>query len=274
MSKVSKVVMTESKEGFIVNEYDNNEERIENGDEPLGYIILQQTAKINDGQWLRKQKRSCLLRGNLEDLEELMDEYPKLELPGRLVVTEVLEKDLTPQQQKKYLGRDSFDDEELYEERAGNYIKTAGKDGVVLTAEGERIFRFVDYDDTGLESDQLIQHDNTDDVDKQNRVERMKKDRIKIQRAKLKLQSAGAGADDLDGMSDEEILEHADADEADDNDADDDAPAMSAAGSDDDASGASLPENELETAPAEDENELAIRTSKAVANKKAADKNS
>jgi hypothetical protein len=155
--KTSKVKMVvNEKSGKVLTEYENDN---------FGFIILQQESSHFDGQWMRKQKRSCLMRGAYDDLVDVMKEYPRGELPGRLVITEMVEPDFLadPKLVKRFIGKD-HDDEEVYEERVSQYVKTAGKDGDELMLGEDRIIRIVDYDFTGERTDTFVEHDNGDSI--------------------------------------------------------------------------------------------------------------
>lgn len=148
---MSTVKIVPSKENKLITAYKNKKD--------FGYVQLNQIAMSVVGGWVREQKRSCLVRGEMEKLQSFVKMFPTGELPGRIVIREFVESEVPADIQKKFI-REDVDKEEAI----AGFIKTTGKDGVELTVGGERILRFAEYDFSGKEEDTFVQHDNTDAV--------------------------------------------------------------------------------------------------------------
>jgi hypothetical protein len=136
-----------SADGSIINVYKNNPE--------FGYIQLRSVEKTFEGNWIRKKERNCLIRAEVELLEEFLQEEGKTgTLPGRIVVNEFTESQLPENYQSR------LDKNKDWEEAIEPFLKRAGKDGILLTNGGERILRFTDYDRSGKSQDTTVAHDN------------------------------------------------------------------------------------------------------------------
>jgi hypothetical protein len=110
----------------------------------FGYIrLVQSRPVINEQNFLKIQTVSSLVHGKIEDLKAL-DWKPDSEIEGNLVIKE----SLTPFNKK-----DSERD-----------LKIAGKTGIICFVDGNKIYRKVFYDQSGLIEDVLIQHDNVEEI--------------------------------------------------------------------------------------------------------------
>lgn len=132
--------------GATITPYESNPE--------FGYIALSSVSRSIQGGWVREQKRNCLLRGNVEVLNQVVASARSLTLPGKIVVQEFIESEV-PESVKSQ----NFNKKLDYEDSIANFIKKAGEDGDVLTKDDERILRFSTYDETGMVNDIIVQHD-------------------------------------------------------------------------------------------------------------------
>lgn len=108
-----------------------------------GYIRVEQVvAKFTPG-WIKREKRSALLAGSMKDLTSF-DLYAGMPISGKIVVRESLEPFSTTNPEK--------------------HIKRAGKDGIPCTLKGRPIYRQSFFTNNLEEKDNLIQHDNTDEI--------------------------------------------------------------------------------------------------------------
>lgn len=144
-------IVPNPKTGAIVTPYQSNPK--------FGYVQLQQTAMVVDGGWIRENKRTALLRADVELLSKFVTGNKTLSLPGKIVVKEFLESQVPQTIAEKF-----FNKAVSHEEQIEPYLKRAGADGVQLTYGGERILRFSEYDPSGNDTDTRIAHDNIDAV--------------------------------------------------------------------------------------------------------------
>jgi hypothetical protein len=135
--------------GVFVNVYSSNPE--------FGYIVLETIATVFEGGWMRDSKRTCLMRGTVAGLENLVAATKSI--PGRIAVREYLEDEIPADVAKANL-RDDIS----FEEAIAPYLKRAGQDGVNLTKGGKRIVRFTEYDAACIVQDIIISHDNVAEV--------------------------------------------------------------------------------------------------------------
>lgn len=132
----------------IINAYKSNPE--------YGYLQVQCVQLITGNGFLRESKRSALLRGKVTLLEMFVKNDAKgLVVPGRITISEFVESQIPDTFRK------SFNEKLTEEENLASLLKRAGKDGPVLTCNGERIVRFSVYDSTGSTTDTILQHDST-----------------------------------------------------------------------------------------------------------------
>lgn len=137
-----------------------------------GYVRLESSSVgFGTGQWTRGSKRSTLLKGELGDLRQLLEEEVVNGcLPGKLIVEEfeLTDEFLTDPQMQQY--RDQFDTskDELADQIA-RLVKRAGKEGPVLKVGDNPILRFTNYVHTDREDfdqvgDRSVQYDNVAEV--------------------------------------------------------------------------------------------------------------
>jgi len=161
MSKVKMVSNKETK--TVVNQYANSTKG-------FGYMNLNQTLVTFDGNRVNTENRSCLLRGHVDQLKAVQEQYATGEMPGRIRVVECLEsaamRVATGMADKTDVGDVTALNElhsELiktdFEKAISGYIKKNPKTNSILTKGGERILRFQVYDPTGELPDVKIQHD-------------------------------------------------------------------------------------------------------------------
>jgi hypothetical protein len=133
---MSKVVVTADGNGNVIGVSQNNPE--------YGYIRVEQNAiQINDEGWLRRSKRSALIKGKVEDLK-YCDYKPGQELSGKIIVVESLIP-FNPNNPDKDL-------------------KLAGETGIVCRLEDEPIYRQTFYTTNENAYDEFIMHTNSDEI--------------------------------------------------------------------------------------------------------------
>lgn len=144
---MSKVQISTKEDGSVITPYSNAKD---------GYITVKSETRKFVGGWARMSKRTALIRGPLDMLEDIVKTGVH-GLKGQIVVHEFVESQLPPQFEKLLNPTKSTMTREELEKF---YLKTAGKDGEPLTRDGERIFRFSEYDESGVEHDTIVQHNN------------------------------------------------------------------------------------------------------------------
>jgi len=124
------------------------------------YIQLTSVQMVTTSSgWLDEKRRSTLLRAKTSILEAFVALHGKtLTVPGHIVVREFLENEL-PAEYTARLNKNL-----AFEAAVQPFLKRAGKDGIALTKDGQRILRFSDYDPSGLQSDISVAHDNVSEV--------------------------------------------------------------------------------------------------------------
>jgi hypothetical protein len=124
-----------------------------------GYVVLTEESDEISGQWLNGELKSCLMKGSMDKLQKLVNKFGKTGLPGRLTVREYVKSEVPVELFRNYMGDDYLVDFHKKAETSG-LMKRAGNKGVWLTLHGEPIFRFTEYDPTGLSQDVRVAHDN------------------------------------------------------------------------------------------------------------------
>lgn len=110
----------------------------------IGYIrIEQQLHTIGLNNWVKNERRSALIFGNIEDLKVLNFKQDQL-LDGKIVVDESLQP--------------------FNPETAEREMKMAGSTGVPCRVDDQPIYRRTRYTMNMDEQDTLIQHTNTDEI--------------------------------------------------------------------------------------------------------------
>jgi hypothetical protein len=131
-----KVRVTADENGNVIGVFKNNPE--------YGYIRVEHaTPVISDTGWLRVSKRSSFIKGKVEQLQEC--NYTEgQELSGKIVVIE----SLTP------FNMDNPDRD----------LKIAGDTGVICRIDDQPIYRQAFYTTNMSATDELIYHNNTDEI--------------------------------------------------------------------------------------------------------------
>ena len=129
------VKITKDQHGFKVITSKNNPE--------FGYIRVEETRIKFDGKFTRNEKRSALINGPIELLQQVVAEAVDDTLPGKIVIKE----SLTP-----------FTDDPQ------KSLKIAGKTGIPCTRNDQPIFRDTFYTEDLSEKDVFEPHDNGDQI--------------------------------------------------------------------------------------------------------------
>jgi hypothetical protein len=150
MSNTVKIKMSNS--GSLVTPYTNSPD--------YGYLTLESIAIAFEGGWMREKKRSCLMRGTIETLNNFV-KYVAVNnvATGRIHLAEFLESEI-PAEYEKYINKNAISRDAALDQ----FLKRAGNDGPCLTLGGERIVRFSTYDPTSALVDITVAHDNVDAV--------------------------------------------------------------------------------------------------------------
>jgi len=148
------VVVPSKKTGALVTAYANKPS--------FGFIQLSsETIEVGNG-WLRRKKRSALVRAEVADLNVFISSLRKSDgsVPGFITVQEYTES-AVPESWLKRLNQTL-----AYEERIAPFVKKASTGGIELLVAGERILRFTDYLMAGEPSDFdcFVQHDNGETI--------------------------------------------------------------------------------------------------------------
>ena len=109
----------------------------------IGYVRLEQQVNSINGNWIKSQKRSCLIFGKYDDLKAF-NLNPNQELDGKIVV----EESFIP----------------FNPNNAERELKMAGDTGIPCLVDGQPIYRRTRYTTNLTEQDVLIQHNNTEDI--------------------------------------------------------------------------------------------------------------
>jgi hypothetical protein len=132
--------------GLRIRPYESNPE--------LGFVQVQEVEIANSSlTWKRRRKRTALVKGNVDVLQDWLAEYKGTTLPGKIVIQEYLEEEIPDDLRREFFPREdapNFDD--IYE----SYVKRAGDDGVELMSDDQRIFRFQIYDEFDDMEDKFI----------------------------------------------------------------------------------------------------------------------
>lgn len=133
---MSTVQVVADDNGNVINVSQNNPE--------YGYIRVQQVAfQINDRGWLRNVKRSALIKGKVEDLQDA-NYTAGTSIPGKIVVIESFVP-FNPENPEKDL-------------------KIAGETGVVCRVDDQPIYRQTFFTSNLNAFDELITHNNSDEI--------------------------------------------------------------------------------------------------------------
>jgi hypothetical protein len=136
-------------------------------DATRGYVVLMERirkkTRMLTGTKVEKSSRSCIYNGDLDMLADEIKEWETAgRIPGRIVIQEMVHDDLPVGVAKMKSLKD--------------YEKKAGSGGCNLTLKGQKIYMFKNYDETGLEPDVFIAHDNNEEVTKDRDKRRKEED--------------------------------------------------------------------------------------------------
>ena len=132
---MSKVTVTEDKNGNIVTISENNPE--------FGFIRVSQVVTQIANGWLRQVNRTALINGKLDDLVEAKFKNGQ-ELPGKIVILE------------------SFNPFNL--ENPDRDLKIAGDTGIICRVDDKPIYRQSVYTVNDQAQDEFIMHDNSYEI--------------------------------------------------------------------------------------------------------------
>jgi hypothetical protein len=133
---MNKVTVTADQNGNIIGVSQNNPE--------YGYVRVEQNVtQIDQRGWLKNVKRSTLIKGTVADLTASKLKAGS-EIPGKIVVIE----SLTP----------------FNQENPERDLKIAGDSGIVCRIDDQPIYRQTFYTPDVNASDELIMHNNTDEI--------------------------------------------------------------------------------------------------------------
>jgi hypothetical protein len=135
---MSKVKLQPTESGALFTASKNNPE--------YGYIqVRQSTLKNSVGRWAETEERSALILGTIPALRTIITEAKGGVVPDKI--------------HNEIMGKRT-DEEAAYK----RYFKRAGKDGIFLTKDGERIVRYAFWDKSGEVEDIICAHDNGDAI--------------------------------------------------------------------------------------------------------------
>jgi hypothetical protein len=106
----------------------------------IGYIKLEQKCNIINGNWVKNQKKTCLIFGKFDELKDFNFTKDQ-ELDGQIII----EESFIP----------------FNENNAEKEMKMAGNSGIPCLLDGQPIYRRTRYTTNMNEQDLLIQHNNT-----------------------------------------------------------------------------------------------------------------
>lgn len=149
---MSNVKIMPNKAGQMISAYESNPE--------YGYIRLSESTRSIANGFVSVKEKSCLIRGKVTVLQDLLKDAKTGTMPGRICVQEYLESEV-PAHIKSVI---HSDEKMTWEDAIKSYVKRAGNDGMELTYGGERIIRYSFYDETGSTADIKVQNDNTEEV--------------------------------------------------------------------------------------------------------------
>jgi hypothetical protein len=147
---MAQIQMLADDNGNIVRVSQNNPE--------TGFIVLHsERFKIPTGRNVYKATRSCYISGKISDLNELRDYFHANGIDGKIVMREYVKSEVPQEFLIKNKETKAVEWDRMKPKRAGN-------EGPILTKNGETIYAFAIYDETGTMSDILVAHDNVDAV--------------------------------------------------------------------------------------------------------------
>ena len=136
----SKVIITPDDLGNTIRVSKNNPE--------YAHVrVTQEAVTFSMNGWVKNSVRSALIHGKVEDLNAIGIATKKT-LPGKIVIKETF----------NAFSKDDPDRD----------LKIAGETGIVCCQDGQPIYRKSFYDATGLQQDELIPHNNGEDIREAN----------------------------------------------------------------------------------------------------------
>ena len=147
--------------GVAVNKYANSTK-------DFGFMNIQSQSVTFNGNRLNSETRSCLLRGNIDELQTLANDAKDGKLPGKIRIYEVTEdiaRDVAMgvnSSEAHNVAKGELHSELLktdFEGAIEGYLKKNPQTDSLLTKDGQRILRFQVYDPTGQLEDIFIRHD-------------------------------------------------------------------------------------------------------------------
>lgn len=153
---MSKARIMPLKEGGFVGKYAETE-----GKTPWGFVRVSSSKTRFKNGIASVETRNALLRGPVAVLESIVAEGGmNKEVEGKIVVIECTENNI-PASVKNEINQSAFNGTPAEREaEIMRHVKTAGKDGEVLTKDGERVLRFQLLTDDSSMEDVFVQHDN------------------------------------------------------------------------------------------------------------------
>jgi hypothetical protein len=146
------VKITGDEHGNVITQSTNNPE--------YGYVRVEQVRILHDDNgFLRKRVVSALIQGTMDTLKEVNYRNGQ-ELPGRIVTIE----SLNPFNKKD----------------PSKHVKQAGNTGVVCKLKGQPIYRKTLYTLISNVDDELIKHDNTEEIKAANLLKDKKPSALNI----------------------------------------------------------------------------------------------
>ena len=109
----------------------------------IGYIKLEQKSNIINGNWIKNQRKTCLIFGKFEELQDFGFKKDD-ELDGNIII----EESFIP----------------FNENNAEKEMKMAGSTGIPCLLDGQPIYRRQRYTTNLNETDILIQHNNVAEI--------------------------------------------------------------------------------------------------------------
>ena len=156
-------IITNRTTGIAVNKYA--------GSDNFGFMNIKSKVTTFNGNRLNTESRSCLLRGNIEELQSVADAAQGGKLPGKIRVYEVLEniaRDVAMgniSSEAHSVAKAELHSELIKSDFEGaieGYLKKNPQTDSLLTKDGQRVLRFQIYDPTGQLEDIFVKHDRFD----------------------------------------------------------------------------------------------------------------
>ena len=149
---MEKTVVTGDELGNVITQSVNNPE--------YGYVRVEQVRTMFDeNSFLRRRKLSALIQGTMEDLKEANYQINQ-ELPGRIVIIESTKAPNKKDETKN--------------------LKYAGNTGVICKLKGQPIYRKTIYTIISNVTDELVKHDNSDEIKAANLLKDKKPSALNI----------------------------------------------------------------------------------------------